>query len=73
MCWAGGGHTVLHHHGVTGLEIIAQGAQQGQGPCNLEVWTGRSQPLAIPAHDFFQELWEQAVEGSQMLITEPPC
>lgn len=55
VCWAGGEHTVLHHHGGIGLEIITQRAEQGQGPCNLEVWMGRSKPLAIPGHDFFQK------------------
>lgn len=56
LCWAGGGHAVLHHHGELGLEIIAQRAEQGRGPCNLGVWTGRSQPLTIPGHDLFQKL-----------------
>lgn len=31
MCWAGGVHTVLHHHGGIGLEVIAQRAEQGRG------------------------------------------
>lgn len=56
VCWAEGVHAVLHHHGGIGLEIITHRAEQGQGPCNLGVWTGRSQPLAIPGHDLFQEL-----------------